>query len=220
MTTEKILRALDDLIRQRSILQHAFYRAWQGGELACDQLATYSRVYYPHVAAFPTYLKNVINCTADSSIKCTLEQNLRDELTNPAPHPELWLDFAVATGQDRHAVACAEPIARTADTISTFDRLTMRDIASGLTALYSYESQQRKNCAGCASFTKSKALTLSLTFQFTSRLTSNTVTANGPQFSAASILARRPALLSMRRSKHSRPTGIYSMESVKKRICS
>jgi pyrroloquinoline-quinone synthase len=142
MTTEKILRALDDLIRQRSILQHAFYRAWQGGELACDQLATYSRVYYPHVAAFPRYLRNAINCTGDSVIRCALEQNLEDELTNPAPHPELWLDFAAATGQEKEAVKCAEPVPKTAESIATFDRLTNRDIASGLTALYAYESQQ------------------------------------------------------------------------------
>ena len=142
MTTEKTLRALDDLIRERSILQHPFYRAWQGGELTSDQLATYSRVYYPHVAAFPRYLKNAINCTSDSVIRSTLEQNLEDELTNPAPHPELWLDFAAATGQEGQAVKRAEPVPKTADSIATFDRLTNRDIASGLTALYAYESQQ------------------------------------------------------------------------------
>ena len=133
---------MDHLIRERSILQHPFYRAWQRGELTSDQLATYSRVYYPHVAAFPRYLKNAINCASDSVIRSALEQNLDDELTNPAPHPELWLDFAVATGQEGQAVKCAEPVPKTADTIATFDRLTSRDIASGLTALYAYESQQ------------------------------------------------------------------------------
>ena len=142
MRTEKTLRALDDLIRERSILQHPFYRAWQRGELASNQLATYSRVYYPHVAAFPRYLKNAINCTGDSVIRSALQQNLEDELTNPAPHPELWLDFAAAIGQDKEAVKCAEPVPKTADSIATFDRLTNRDIASGLTALYAYESQQ------------------------------------------------------------------------------
>ena len=142
MTTEKTLRALDDLIRERSILQHPFYRAWQRGELTSDQLATYSRVYYPHVAAFPRYLKNAINCASDSVIRSALEQNLDDELTNPAPHPELWLDFVAATVQAGQAVKRAEPVPNTADTIATFDRLTNRDIASGLTALYAYESQQ------------------------------------------------------------------------------
>ena len=142
MTTAETLCALDNFIRERSILQHPFYRAWQRGELTSDQLATYSRVYYPHVAVFPRYLKNAINCASDSLIRSALEQNLDDEMTNPAPHPELWLDFAAATGQERQAVKCAEPLPKTADTITTFDRLTRRDIASGLTALYAYESQQ------------------------------------------------------------------------------
>jgi pyrroloquinoline-quinone synthase len=142
MRTEETLRALDDLIRERSILQHPFYRAWKRGELTRDQLATYSRVYYPQVAAFPTYLENAINCEADPFTRRDLEANLRDEQTNPAPHPELWLDFAEATGQDREGVMRAEPVAKVARTISTFDRLTNHDIASGLTALYAYESQQ------------------------------------------------------------------------------
>src|SRR5438067_10991777 len=140
MRTEETLRALDDLIHARSILQHPFYRAWQGGELAPDQLATYSRVYYPHVAAFPRYLRNAMNCTGDSVIRRALGQNLEDELTNPAPHPELWLDFAAATGQEKESAKCSEPVPKIADSMATFDRLTNRDIASGLTALDAYES--------------------------------------------------------------------------------
>jgi pyrroloquinoline-quinone synthase len=142
MRTEETLHALDDLIRERSILQHPFYRAWQRGGLTPDQLATYSRVYYPHVAAFPTYLENAIRWAVDSSTRRALEDNLLDELTNPAPHPELWLDFATATGQDRDKVKRAKPLPKVAGTSSTFDRLTNRGIASGLTALYAYESQQ------------------------------------------------------------------------------
>lgn len=147
MTTEQTLRALDDLICQRSILQHRFYRAWQRGELTLNQLATYSRVYYPHVAAFPDYLRNGIECALDPSTKLALGQNLHDELTNPAPHPDLWLDFATATGEDRHTVASSKPITKTAASVLTFERLTTRDIASGLTALYAYESQQPKVAA-------------------------------------------------------------------------
>jgi pyrroloquinoline-quinone synthase len=142
MTTEETLCALDDLIRERSILQHPFYRAWQRGELTPDQLATYSRVYYPHVAAFPSYLKNTVSCAVDPSTRRALEDNLADELSNPAPHPEMWLDFAEATGQDRQNVKQTAPAPRIASSISTFDRLTSHDIASGLTALYAYESQQ------------------------------------------------------------------------------
>src|SRR5947208_11458721 len=79
MRTEETLRALDELIRERSILQHAFYRAWQRGELTRSHLATYSRVYYPHVAAFPNYLENAISCAEDFSTRRTLEEKSRSE---------------------------------------------------------------------------------------------------------------------------------------------
>src|SRR2546429_6207243 len=116
MRTEETLRALDELIRERSILQHAFYRAWQRGELTRSQLATYSRVYYPHVAAFPNYLENAISCAEDFSTRRTLEDNLLDELTNPAPHPELWLDFAKRIGHTRTQVKGLTPLSTVTDT--------------------------------------------------------------------------------------------------------
>lgn len=142
MTTDETLHLLDRLVRKRSILQHPFYRAWQRGELSRQQLATYSRAYYPHVAAFPKYLENAIQCAVDPAIKITIEDNLHDELTNPESHADLWLDFAFATGQNRDAVKSAPPLNGVAQATSTFHRLTSRDIASGLTALYAYESQQ------------------------------------------------------------------------------
>jgi pyrroloquinoline-quinone synthase len=142
MRSEEALRLLDQLIRHRSILQHPFYLAWQRGELTRNHLATYATVYYPHVAAFPGYLRNAIRCAVDPVTRDELQDNLVDELTNPAPHPELWLDFAEAAGADRATVRSCPASPKTVNTILTFDRLTARDGASGLAALYAYESQQ------------------------------------------------------------------------------
>lgn len=142
MTTNESLCALDDLIRARSILQHPFYLAWSRGELTREQLAIYACVYYPHVAAFPDYLHNAIRCASDATTKRALEENLQDELTNPAPHPELWLDFAEGLGVNRTTAKAATGLGNTTKTISTFERLTMNSSVSGLAALYTYESQQ------------------------------------------------------------------------------
>src|SRR5437588_1626004 len=98
MTSNEILHLLDKLILDRSILKHPFYLAWQHGKLTKAQLATYARVYYPHVLAFPAYLRNAISSTNDAMISRELESNLADELSSPAPHSELWLDFAEAMG--------------------------------------------------------------------------------------------------------------------------
>ena len=142
MTSDEALHLLDKLISTRSILEHPFYIAWRHGELTKAQLATYARVYYPHVLAFPSYLRNVIQCTNDVKTRQELENNLADELGSPAPHSELWLDFAEAMGAERATVKRSSPSSKAAEAISVFEQLTARDCASGLSALYAYESQQ------------------------------------------------------------------------------
>ena len=83
MKSQETLTRLDQLIQSRSILAHPFYVAWQDGSLTAEQLATYSRVYYPHVAAFPGYLSLALESVADVPVRAELEANLDDELHNP-----------------------------------------------------------------------------------------------------------------------------------------
>ncbi|HTP13566.1 MAG TPA: CADD family putative folate metabolism protein [Bacteroidota bacterium] len=137
-----ILRRLDELIQTRSILNHPFYRAWQSGALSREQLAVYAKSYYPHVAAFPDYLRSAIAKTTDAVVRTELEKNLSDELTNPAPHPELWLDFAEGLGRNRESVSSAAPTPATKRAVDAFHRLSAGGTAGALAALYAYESQQ------------------------------------------------------------------------------
>jgi pyrroloquinoline-quinone synthase len=145
--TERVLAELDTLIAQRSILQHPFYRAWTAGALTREDLAVYARVYYPHVAAFPGYLRTAIAGAqaapaTPAAVADTLNDNLRDELSVPAPHNELWLRFAEAVGADGRTVHTAAPAAGVAKVTSTFRQLCDGSPARALTALYAYESQQ------------------------------------------------------------------------------
>jgi pyrroloquinoline-quinone synthase len=142
MTLHDTLDSLDRLIQSRSILEHPFYVAWRRGELSRDQLATYARVYYPHVAAFPGYLRAALDVASAPIVRDELARNLADELSNPKPHPELWLDFAEDLGLDRAAVAGAEPRPAARRIVATFDRLARGESAGALAALYAYESQQ------------------------------------------------------------------------------
>lgn len=142
METQDILGRLDDLIQSRSILEHPFYVAWQKGELTRDQLATYARIYYPHVQAFPQYLESAIAGTHDTFIQEELEDNLQDELTDPKPHPEMWLDFAAGLDVEEDVVVDGPAHEAATNMVSTFERLTANGTASAVTALYAYESQQ------------------------------------------------------------------------------
>jgi len=137
-----ILNKLDALIQSRSILRHPFYVAWREGALTKTQLATYARVYWPHVAAFPSYLEASMEKTADLVVRETLGRNLHDERTNPKPHPELWLDFATSLGQSRQEVTTAAPHQSAQHIVNTFRRLATSSTLEGVTALYAYEVQQ------------------------------------------------------------------------------
>lgn len=142
MTLHDTLRRLDALIESRSILRHPFYVAWQRGTLTREQLATYARVYYPHVAAFPRYIAAATASAADPEVRDALDRNLADELHHPKAHSELWLDFAAGLGVDRALIEDAAPHVATQSIVATFDRLTRSGTANALAALYAYESQQ------------------------------------------------------------------------------
>ncbi len=142
MYSSDVVQAVDSLIEERNILKHPFYVAWECGELTRDDLATYARIYYPHVAEFPGHLEAVRSGCSDEIIRRTLNDNLHDERHEPKPHDELWLDFAASLGLDRDGVRAMHPHPAVVGIIETFARLASASTASGLAALYAYESQQ------------------------------------------------------------------------------
>ena len=142
MERAQVLDRLDGLVESRSILDHPFYVAWHQGELSRDQLATYARVYYPHVAAFPGHLEEALKRATEPVVRDELARNLADELGRPAPHPELWLDFAEELGLDRDQVETSPPHPAAVRMIDTLRSRAMESTAGALAALYAYESQQ------------------------------------------------------------------------------
>ncbi len=136
------LKKLDELIEKRSILLHPFYQAWREGRLTIEDLATYAQIYYPHVAAFPGYLQSALQSAEDNLVRSELESNLREELGEPKPHPELWLDFASGLGLERVQVAEKSPHPAAQQIVAAFERLSAESTASALAALYAYEAQQ------------------------------------------------------------------------------
>lgn len=142
MASPDVLRELDEMIHERSILQHPFYQAWERGALTREQLAAYARIYYPHVRAFTDYLESAIGKADIVDVRVELLDNLEDERGNPAPHDELWLAFAEGMGARREDIVGAEPHPAAEAMVTTFKALADESLAAGLAALYAYESQQ------------------------------------------------------------------------------
>src|SRR5213083_1969529 len=141
------LDKIDNDIAKKHLLKHPFYLAWTRGQLSKEALTDYTKQYYHHVAAFPTYLSAVHAKCDDQATRKQLLSNLIDEEAGSPNHPELWLKFAEGLGVSASDVRKSEKWSETTDLIDIF-RQVCRDgsTAEGLAALYAYESQIPEIC--------------------------------------------------------------------------
>lgn len=157
MTRDEFLIALDALIAEKHLLNHPFYKLWTEGRLTREHLREYAISYYPHVAAFPTYVSGVHSGCDDAGLRRELLENLIEEERGEANHPALWRRFAAALGAAESDLASAPRTPEVADAIAEFRRTTREGAtAEGLAALYAYESQipevSRSKREGLAAF--------------------------------------------------------------------
>jgi pyrroloquinoline-quinone synthase len=135
---------IDAAVQARSMLAHPFYRAWEEGALPRETLTEYSKQYFHHVEAFPRAVSAVHSNCPDARGRRLLAENLAEEEgvgEGKDDHAQLWLDFAAGLGADEAAVRAAPLNIETQGLIDTFRALSRRSYASGLGALYAYESQ-------------------------------------------------------------------------------
>jgi pyrroloquinoline-quinone synthase len=136
--------AIDAAIQARSMLAHPFYQAWEQGTLTRDALREYAKQYFHHVEVFPRAVSAVhMNCP-DAAGRRLLAENLAEEEglgEGKDDHATLWLGFAAGMGADEAEVRDVAVNAETQTLIDTFRKLSRQSYASGIAALYAYESQ-------------------------------------------------------------------------------
>ena len=141
MTTSSLI---DSKVAERAMLKHPFYQAWTEGRLPLETLRDYSRQYFHHVEAFPRAVSAVHSSCPDRDGRRMLAENLAEEEGVEAgkqDHASLWLMFACGLGESEDAVRAQQLNPETQALIETFRKLSRRSYASGLGALYAYESQ-------------------------------------------------------------------------------
>jgi pyrroloquinoline-quinone synthase len=144
MSDVTVSTAIDAKVADRAMLSHPFYQAWTEGRLPLDTLRAYARQYFHHVEAFPRAVSAVHSACPDRDGRRMLAENLAEEEGIEAgkqDHASLWLMFACGLGETEQAVRAQELNRETQSLIDTFRRLSRRSYASGLGALYAYESQ-------------------------------------------------------------------------------
>ena len=144
MTDQTLSAVLDSAIAARSMLSHPFYQAWEEGTLTREALREYSKQYFHHVEAFPRAVSAVHSNCPDAKGRRLLAENLAEEEGIEAgkdDHAALWLGFAGALGADEADVRAVSVNPETQVLIDAFRTLSRKSYASGLAALYAYESQ-------------------------------------------------------------------------------
>jgi len=137
-----IIHELRQLIEERHLLKHPFYQLWTQGDLRLDSIRDYSKQYFQHVLAFPTYVSAVHSNCSDLAARQVLLENLIEEERGEENHPELWMRFCEGLGLTRQEVLDAKPYPETWKLVSTFkDKTKNGSFSEGLACLYAYESQ-------------------------------------------------------------------------------
>jgi len=143
MNTTHFFEQLEASIAKYDLLCHPFYRAWAAGELTRDDLREYSRQYYHHVDAFPSYLAELALRLEEGELRRAVLANMCDEkgAAGAVPHSELWLDFAEGMGA-RRDMMLPLTAAEIRELIRYFHRVASEGTPEeALAAFYAYESQ-------------------------------------------------------------------------------
>ena len=140
---KKFIDRIDNMIKEKHLLNHSFYKAWSAGELPKETIREYAAQYFQHVSLFPRYLSSIHSNCEDIKTRQILLDNLIDEEKGEENHPELWMRFAEGMGNSRQKINTTKPMKEVSDLVKTFNLLSKSEkYHIGLAALYCYESMQ------------------------------------------------------------------------------
>ena len=128
------IERIDQRIRERSLLTHAFYREWSAGMLTREALAGYAKEYFALVKAVPEMMEPMV-ANAPAQLRADVVEQ-RDE---EASHIPLWSGFAEAFGISRAELDAHEPLPETQEAIALMKSLTADDFAKAACAMYALE---------------------------------------------------------------------------------
>ena len=81
-----LIKRIDEMIEERSLLKHPFYQMWSDGKLKQESLAGYSKEYFQLVKAVPSYMSPIIEL-APKSVVGELIENQQEE----SDHIQPWI---------------------------------------------------------------------------------------------------------------------------------
>ncbi|MDG7054102.1 MAG: iron-containing redox enzyme family protein [Nitrososphaerota archaeon] len=130
-----LIKRIDEMIEERSLLKHPFYQMWSEGNLSLDSLTGYSKEYYQLVKSVPSFMTPIIKQAPDS-LKSELTSNQEEEIQHIKP----WLRFASSLGVDEKKLEDYAGLPKTIQAVSQLSSL-MNSFEGGSCAMYAFEKE-------------------------------------------------------------------------------
>ena len=130
-----LIKRIDQIIEDKSLLKHSFYQMWSDGKLELDSLKGYSKEYYQLVKQVPKFMEPMIE-GATSDMKDELIQNMKEE----SEHIPLWEKFASSMGISESELQDYEGLEKTKMAVSNLSSL-MDSFDNGACAMYAFEKE-------------------------------------------------------------------------------
>ena len=130
-----LIKRIDEMIEERSLLKHPFYQMWSDGNLSLDSLTGYSKEYYQLVKSVPSFMTPIIEQAPDS-LKNELISNQEEEIQHIKP----WMRFASSLGVDEKELEHYAGLPKTIQAVSQLSSL-MNSFEGGSCAMYAFEKE-------------------------------------------------------------------------------
>jgi len=130
-----LIKRIDELIEERSLLKHTFYQMWSDGKLSLDSLSGYSKEYFQLVKAVPSFMTSLIEKAPDN-LKSELTSNQEEEIQHIKP----WMRFAGELGVDENELEKYGGKLKSRQAVSQLSSL-MDSFEGGSCAMYTFEKE-------------------------------------------------------------------------------
>lgn len=130
-----LIKRIDEMIEERSLLKHPFYEMWSDGKLTLDSLTGYSIEYFQLVKAVPSFMSPIIEQAPDS-LKNELTFNQEEEIQHIKP----WMRFATSLGVDEKELDNYQGLPKTIQAVTQLSSL-MNTFEGGSCAMYTFEKE-------------------------------------------------------------------------------
>ncbi len=130
-----LIKRIDEMIEERSLLKHPFYQMWSDGKLTLDSLSGYSKEYFQLVKAVPSFMTPIIE-KAPNSVISELIDNQQEE----SIHIQSWIKFAGELGVSEYELIHYEGLEKTRKSVLELSKL-MNTYEGGACAMYAFEKE-------------------------------------------------------------------------------